>query len=148
MSSELKTDGKFYYQTETHYDQLDGQMLLHHPRYMIFVERAQQLFFESVLNAPRFDWRNFPDMYIVVRKFEIEFLRPIEGVQDIQVVLWPEMVRAAKMKTAFELRSADGSSVFAKGYRLNCKVDQQTHQPVMWTDSFIDGIQRLIDSAS
>jgi len=135
---------KFIYHTETHYDQLDGQMLLHHPRYIIFVERAQQLWFEEVLGAPRFDWRNFPDMYIVVRKIEVEYLKPIDGVQDIQIVLWPESIRAATLKTCFEVRNKAGDVLFARGYRLNCKVAQETHEPAIWSDPFMSRMEELI----
>jgi acyl-CoA thioesterase FadM len=133
--------GHFYFETETYYDQLDGQMILHHPRYFVFVERAQQAWMESVLGAPRFDWRNFPDMYLVVRKLEAEYLLPVEGVKDIVVVLWPEQIRAAKLVMGFEIRSRDLETLYCTGRRVNCKVDRETHRPVMWTDAFLESVQ-------
>ncbi|NDV61418.1 hypothetical protein G0Q06_03035 [Puniceicoccales bacterium CK1056] len=135
--------GHFYFETETYYDQLDGQMILHHPRYFVFIERAQQAWMEAVLGAPRFDWRNFPDMYLVVRKLEVEYLFPIEGVCDITVVLWPERIRAAKLVMGFEIRSPDLERVYCRGTRVNCKVNCEDHKPVFWTDRFID----LVESA-
>ena len=116
--------GHFYFETETYYDQLDGQMILHHPRYFVFIERAQQAWMESVLGAPRFDWRNFPDMYLVVRRLEAEYLVPVEGVRDITVVLWPVSIRAAKLEIQFEIRSPDLKTLYCSGLRLNCKVDK------------------------
>jgi acyl-CoA thioesterase FadM len=133
--------GHFYFETETYYDQLDGQMILHHPRYFVFVERAQQAWMELVLGAPRFDWRNFPDMYLVVRKLEAEYLLPVEGVRDIVVVLWPEQIRAAKLVMGFEIRSPDLETLYCTGRRVNCKVDRETHRPVMWTDAFLEAVR-------
>jgi acyl-CoA thioesterase FadM len=133
--------GHFYFETETYYDQLDGQMILHHPRYFVFIERAQQAWMEAVLGAPRFDWRNFPDMYLVVRKLEAEYLFPVEGVRDITVVLWPERIRAAKLEMGFEIRSPDLDTVYCRGTRINCKVDREDHKPVFWTDRFIDSVE-------
>jgi acyl-CoA thioesterase FadM len=133
--------GHFYFETETYYDQLDGQMILHHPRYFVFVERAQQAWMESVLGAPRFDWRNFPDMYLVVRKLEAEYLVPVEGVKDIVVVLWPDQIRAAKLVMGFEIRSRDLETLYCTGRRVNCKVDRETHRPVMWTDAFLEAVE-------
>ena len=119
-------------------------MILHHPRYFIFVERAQQAWMEGMLGAPRFDWRNFPDMYLVVRKLEAEYLEPVEGVRDVVVVLWPERVRAAKLEMGFELRTPDLEGVYCRGKRINCKVDRETHRPMMWTEGFRERVEREI----
>ena len=126
--------GHYYFDTETFYDQLDGQMILHHPRYFLFVERAQQAWIEATLQAPRFDWRNFPDMYLVVRRLEADYLRPVEGVCDLTVVLYPYRLRAATLEMRFEIRSPDLETLYCKGMRLNCKVDPVHHHPVMWSD--------------
>jgi acyl-CoA thioesterase FadM len=113
-------------------------MIMHHPRYFVFIERAQQAWMESVLGAPRFDWRNFPDMYLVVRKLEAEYLVPIEGVRDITVVLWPAEIKAAKLLMEFEIRSPDLKVLYCRGQRLNCKVDRESHRPVFWSDEFLE----------
>lgn len=141
-------EGHYYFHTETYYDQLDGQMILHHPRYFVLVERAQQAWMESVLGAPRFDWRNFPDMYLVVRKLEAEYLQPIEGVRDITVELWPVRIRAAKLEMGFTFRSPDLETVYCRGTRINCKVARETHQPAMWTDGFLEAVQEGVNLAS
>jgi len=135
--------GYFVYRTETHFDQLDGQMVLHHPRYLVLVERAQQAWIEQVLGAPRFDWRNYPDMYLVVRRIEADYLRPVDGVMDLIVVLRCTGLRAATMTIAFEIRSADGAILYARGERLNCKVDPRTHEPRLWSDAFAERFARL-----
>jgi acyl-CoA thioesterase FadM len=142
-----KLPGHFYFETETFYDQLDGQMILHHPRYFVFIERAQQAWMESILGAPRFDWRNYPDMYLVVRRLEAEYLVPIEGVRDITVVLWPVKVRAATLEIHFEIRSPDLKVLYCNGLRLNCKVDKDSHQPVLWSDSLIQAVEGEIAAA-
>ena len=138
--------GHFYFATETYYDQLDGQMILHHPRYFVFVERAQQAWMESVLGAPRFDWRNFPDMYLVVRKLEAEYLLPVEGVRDITVVLWPERIRSAGLDMGFEIRSPDLETLYCSGRRVNCKVDRETHRPAFWSEGFVEAVESAVKS--
>jgi acyl-CoA thioesterase FadM len=136
--------GHFYFETETYYDQLDGQMILHHPRHFVFVERAQQAWMEAVLGAPRFDWRNFPDMYLVVRRLEADYLLPVEGVQDVTVVLWPDKIGAARLEMCFELRSRDLAVLYCRGRRLNCKVDRDSHRPQFWTAPFVAAVEREI----
>lgn len=147
LNSELmpeKLPGHFYFETETYYDQLDGQMILHHPRYFVFVERAQQAWMEAVLTAPRFDWRNFPDMYLVVRRLEVEYLVPVEGVCDITVVLWPEKIGAARLEMGFELRSRDLETLYCRGRRVNCKVDRESHRPEFWTEPFLESVGKEV----
>ncbi|MFP4281757.1 MAG: acyl-CoA thioesterase [Opitutales bacterium] len=138
LNLELLPAGCFLYRTETHYDDLDGQMLVHHPKYLTLVERAQQAWFEAVLEAPRFDWRNFPDMYHVVRRVEVDYLSPIDGVMPVAVVLWCQRLRAAGMTTGFALQTDDGSRLFARGARTNCRIALEDHRPVMWTETFLE----------
>lgn len=139
--------GHYYFETETYYDQLDGQMILHHPRYFVFVERAQQAWMEAILGAPRFDWRNFPDMYLVVRQLEAEYLLPVEGVRDIVVVLWPERIRAAKLVMGFEIRSPDLSVLYCRGRRVNGKVDREHHRPAFWSEAFVEAVKFHVEAA-
>lgn len=139
---------EFIYDTETFYDQLDGQMILHHPRYLIFVERAQQLWFEYLLGAPRFDWKNFPDMYLVVRKLEAEYLLPVDGVVPIRVAIFPLQIRAATLRIGFRIESPDQLKVYCRGERLNCKVDPATHEPRIWSDALLAEIHKIIEARS
>ena len=39
----------FTYQTEVFFDELDGLGMLHHTRYLLHLERAQQQFFQELL---------------------------------------------------------------------------------------------------
>jgi acyl-CoA thioester hydrolase len=128
--------GTFPYRSEIHYDELDGQMLLHHPRYLIHVERAQQAWFEHLLGASRFDWRNHPDMFHVVRRIEIDYLRPVDGVFPVVVLLWCRRLRAAALETGFLLAAADDGRVFARGCRTNCRISMEDRQAVMWSERF------------
>ena len=139
--------GCFLYRTQTHYDDLDGQMLVHHPKYLTFVERAQQLWFESVLQAPRFDWQNFPDMYHVVSRIEIDYLRSIDGVLPIAVILWCQRLRAGSMTTGFAIQSGDGSALYARGLRTNCRIASDDHRAMIWTDAFLERFRALEASA-
>ena len=130
--------GAFVFETEVFYDDLDGQMLLHHPRYLMLVERAQQSWFETVLEAPRFDWKRFPDMYHVVRRVDIDYLKPVSRVGDLSVVLWCQRLRAAGMSTGFVLQATDASIVYARGIRTNCRISMEDGRPLIWTDRFLE----------
>jgi|TARA_B110000438_G_scaffold146580_1_gene141233 acyl-CoA thioesterase FadM len=135
--------GCFLYQTDTHYDDLDGQMVVHHPKYLTFVERAQQLWFESVLGAPRFDWEKFPDMYHVVSRIESDYLSSINGVVPISIVLWCQRLRAGSMTTGFAIQSGDKERLYARGFRTNCRISAEDHRPLIWTDSFLERFGEL-----
>jgi acyl-CoA thioester hydrolase len=76
-----------------------------------------------------------------VRKLEAEYLVPVEGVRDIVVVLWPEQIRAAKLVMGFEIRSPDLETLYCRGWRVNCKVDRETHRPAMWSDPFLEAVR-------
>lgn len=134
----------FTFQAEVFYDQFDAQMILHHPQYLVLVERAQQAWVEHVLEAPRFDWENFPDMYLVARRVEIDFLGSVAKPGHVLVDLWCLQLRAAKWKVGFRLRSEDGHAVYAQGHRLNCKVAPETHQPRLWSDRFQECMGALV----
>lgn len=140
--------GTFLYQTATHYDQLDGQMILHHPRYFIFVERAQQAWMEWLLGAPRFDWRNFPDLYVVVRRVEADYLQSVSGVCDIAVLLTPVRIRAAKLEIAFSICTPDLQTEYCRGRRITGKVSPGDHQPVFWTDRLRAAVETEIRAAA
>lgn len=135
--------GCFLFQTETHYDDLDGQMVVHHPKYLTFVERAQQYWFERVLDAPRFDWANFPDMYHVVSRIEADYLGPIDGVMPISVILWCQRLRAGSMTTGFAIQSSDEKRLFARGFRTNTRISPEDHRPLIWTDQFLERFGEL-----
>ena len=42
----------FSYTSEVYFDELDGLGFLHHTRYLLHLERAQQKFFEQLLGVP------------------------------------------------------------------------------------------------
>lgn len=57
----------YTYQSEVYFDELDGLGLLHHTRYLLHLERAQQKFFEKLLGVPDFDVDRDEDIYVVVQ---------------------------------------------------------------------------------
>jgi len=134
----------YTFRAEVYYDQFDPQMILHHPQYLILVERALQAWMEHVLAAPRFDWQNFPDMYLVARKIEIDFLGSVTKPSTVLVQLWCLQLRAAKWSVGFRLVSEDGQTTYAEGRRLSCKVAPETHQPRLWSDLFLERMGALV----
>ncbi len=126
----------FIYRTRSHFDDLDAQWILHHSRQIRYVERAQQALFDQVMETDSFDPWKYPDLNIVVRKLDVDYLLPLKGVRPFIITLRVTRLRAAGMTTAFEFRSADGKALYTRGYREVCKLSMETMQPELWTDEF------------
>jgi len=47
-------------------------------------------------------------------------------------------LRSCTMTTAFELRSADGETVFSHGTRETCRIKVGELRPEMWTDRYLE----------
>ena len=63
----------FTYLSEVHFDELDALGLLHHTRYLLHLERAQQKFFEKLLGVDDFNMDRDEDIYVVVHGLEARF---------------------------------------------------------------------------
>ena len=128
----------FVHRSHVAFDELDMQGILHHSRHLLHVERAQQAFFEEVMDAPGFRPDVYPDLHAVVRKLNIEYLRPLDGVRPILVTLRVVRLRSCSMNIAFELLSEDGEILFSRGERETCRVKTGELAPAMWSDEFIE----------
>jgi len=53
---------RFVFNSEVFFDELDGLGILHHTRYMLHLERAQQKFFEHLLGVDDFDTERDEDI--------------------------------------------------------------------------------------
>lgn len=129
-------DGCFTYHTQTFFDELDAQWILHHSRQIAAVERAQQAFFDHVMDADQFDPHRFPDINVVVRRLEVDYLVPLKGVGPYKITLRVARLREAAMTTAFELRSTNGDILYTRGLRTVCKLSMKSGAPCGWTPEF------------
>ncbi|MGJ3242769.1 MAG: acyl-CoA thioesterase [Opitutales bacterium] len=129
-------DGVFIYRTRTHFDQLDALDILHHSRYFLFAERAQQAFFDHVMEAETFNTERYTDLYAVVRSVDLEYLRPIDGVFPFHVALVVDRLREAALTTRVGFFDASGETLYARGRRTTCHLSPTTHQPAGWSPLF------------
>ena len=67
----------FTYPSEVYFDELDGLGFLHHTRYLLHLERAQQKFFEQLLGVPDFNADRDEDIYVVVHGLDARFRVPL-----------------------------------------------------------------------
>lgn len=132
----LPNDGRFTYNTQTFFDELDAQWILHHSRQIVAVERAQQAFFDHVMGAEQFDPYRYPDINVVVRRLEVDYLIPLKGVGPYKILLRVVRLREAAITTAFELRSRDDATLYTKGLRTVCKLSMKNGNPCGWTQEF------------
>lgn len=128
---------EFEYVSFVAFDELDMQGILHHSRHLLHVERACHAFFQSVMGAEGFRPDLFPDLNAVVRRLNIEYVRPLAGVVPITVALCVTRLRSCTMTTAFELRSADGTAVYSRGEREICRVKPDELRPELWSDGYV-----------
>jgi acyl-CoA thioesterase FadM len=90
----------FEFASHVAFDELDMQGILHHSRHLLHVERACHAFFTAVMGAEGFRPDLFQDLNAVVRRLNIEYLRPLAGVVPITVALWVTRLRSCTMTTA------------------------------------------------
>lgn len=133
--------GLFVYRTQTHFDDLDSLWMLYHARYLNFLERAQQSFFDLVMQAECFDPKRYPDTYQVVRDVQVRYLRSIDFVGPFFIAMRVAKVRAAGITMEFAFRSEDGQTLYAKGTRTACHLGED-HQPAPWSDTFRNGFEK------
>lgn len=126
----------FTYHSEVYFDELDGLGVLHHTRYFLHLERAQQKFFEHLLGVDDFNADRDEDIYVVVHSLESRFRQPVRNPGTIVIEYAIERIRSCGVTMAFEIRDPKTEIVYCDGTRTVCKLSGKTHQPTPWTDAF------------
>lgn len=127
---------RFLYQAEVFFDELDALGILHHTRYMLHLERAQQKFFEHLLGVEDFNAERDEDIYVVVHSLNTRFREPFRNPGPIVVDYGIERVRSGGVTMDFVIRDPAGESIYCEGERTVCKLSAETHQPKPWTEPF------------
>jgi acyl-CoA thioester hydrolase len=114
------------------FDELDMLGVLHNARYAIHVERAMTAFYHSL---PGLD---AADDNVVVKQYEIEFLRPFtqEGGELIVEIGLGRLGNTSAVYTFRCLSEAeDGTEIeHARGSRTIVKVTRRDLRPAAWSD--------------
>lgn len=126
----------FTYLSDVYFDELDGLGVLHHTRYLLHLERAQQKFFEHLLGVPDFDADRDEDIYVVVHSLDARFREPVRNPGRIAVEYTIEKIRSGGVTMAFTIRHPDEATVYCTGNRTVCKLSAATHRPAAWTEPF------------
>lgn len=126
----------FTYFADVYFDELDGLGVLHHTRYLLHLERAQQKFFEHLLGVSDFDADRDEDIYVVVHSLDARFREPVRTPGRIAVEYTIEKIRSGGVTMAFTIRHPDEAIVYCTGTRTVCKLSAETHRPTAWTESF------------
>ena len=126
----------FTYSSEVYFDELDGLGFLHHTRYLLHLERAQQKFFEQLLGVPDFDADRDEDIYVVVHGLEVRFREPLCKPGKIVVEYQIVKIRSCGVTMDFTIRAPESKTIYSTGSRTLCKLSAKTHRPVAWTDAF------------
>lgn len=132
----LQPDKTFVVLMKAWFDQTDGLGILHHSHYVLFMERAQKMMFVDLMGKDTIDPAVAPDVYVVVRDIQVQYLQPIRPECEIKIILRVKKVRAAGLIVDFEFRSSDHQVLFAKASRTVCRMDGRTHQPAEWSEEF------------
>ena len=107
----------FSYTSEVYFDELDGLGFLHHTRYLLHLERAQQKFFEQLLGVPDFDADRDEDIYVVVHgldaRFRVPLSTPCKIVVDYQIV----KIRSGGVTMDFTIRAPEDKTIYCTGTR-------------------------------
>lgn len=126
----------YTYLSDVYFDELDGLGVLHHTRYLLHLERAQQKFFETLLGVPDFNVDRDEDIYVVVHGLEARFREPLRTPGKIAIDYQIEKIRSGGVTMTFTLRHPDEDTIYCTGTRTVCKLSAQTHRPTPWTDPF------------
>ena len=80
----------FTYLSDVHFDELDALGVLHHTRYLLHLERAQQKFFEQLLGVDDFNTDRDEDIYVVVHGIEARFRQPLRNRSATSYTNFPD----------------------------------------------------------
>lgn len=126
----------FSYNSHVYFDELDALGVLHHTRYLLHLERAQQNFFEHLLGVDDFDVDRDEDIYVVVHSLSSRFREPFRKPGPIVVEYQIERVRSGGVSMRYRICDPEGKHTYCDGTRTVCKLSAQSHQPTPWTEPF------------
>jgi acyl-CoA thioester hydrolase len=139
-----ETGGKLLYvhRSTVWFDELDMLGVLHNARYAIHVERAMTAWYHSLSGLDP------SDDNVVVKHYEIEFLRPFTRERG-ELVVEVGLGRLGNTSAVYTFRclseGADGAEVeHARGTRTIVKVTRGDLRPAPWSDS----LRALVSAAA
>jgi len=131
----------YTYQSTVYFDELDGLGLLHHTRYLLHLERAQQKFFEMLLGVDDFDADRDEDIYVVVHSLTARYRQAFSKPGPIAIDYTLGKIRSGGLTMGFAIRCPKDGTVYCDGERTVCKLSATTHRPAAWSESFRQALE-------
>lgn len=127
-----------FYETsfDVYFDDLDMFGILHNARYLLFMERGLGEFWKR-LGWGGFDRHDDPDRFHLVRMNQLEYLRPVVGVQELRVRLNVKHIGNTSAVFSFRMMPMDEDIDYAVGQRVIVHIDQETRRPTPWSEPML-----------
>ena len=120
-----------------YFDDLDVFGVLHNARYPLLLERTIGDFWKRMGWGGLAELDRNPDQFHLVRVNHLEYVKAVEGVDEVRVRVWVEKLGRTSLTFAFSVLPTDEDTVFAKGYRVLVCVDPHTRRPKPWSSEFV-----------
>jgi acyl-CoA thioester hydrolase len=132
MNAESPGKPLYLHRATVWFDELDMVGVLHNARYAIHVERAMTALYHSLTGLDP------SDSYVVVKHYEIEFLRPFTRERG-ELVVEIGLGRLGRTSAVYTFRclseGGDGAEIeHARGTRTIVKVTRGDLRPAPWSD--------------
>ncbi|MBS2962440.1 hypothetical protein KGA66_05245 [Actinocrinis puniceicyclus] len=140
MTAEAADKPLYLHRSTVWFDELDMVGVLHNARYAIHVERAMAAFYHSRTGLDP------SDSHVVVKHYEIEFLRPFTRERG-ELLVEVGLGRLGRTSAVYTFRCVstgdDGSEVeHARGTRTIVKVTPGDLKPAPWSEGLRAAVAR------
>lgn len=126
------------------FDDLDIFGVLHNARYPLLIERTIGSFWKKLGFGGLVDLSKNPDQFHLVRVNHFEYIRAVEGVDEVRCRIWIDNLGNTSLTFGFSLLPIDEDTPYCTGHRVLVCVDQNTRKPKPWTETFRQKVQSYV----
>lgn len=119
-----------------YFDDLDIFGVLHNARYALLLERTIGDFWKKMGWGGLAELERNPDQFHLVRVNHLEYVRAVEGIDEVRVRIWVEKLGKTSLIFGFSVLPTDEDTSFAKGHRVLVCVDPNGRTPKPWSNEF------------
>ena len=119
-----------------YFDDLDALGVLHNARYPLLIERTIGDFWKKMGWGGLSDLHRNPDQFHLVRVNHFEYIKAVEGVDEVRVRVWVEKLGTTSLTFGFSVLPIDEDIICCAGYRVLVSVDPETRTSKPWSPAF------------
>ena len=119
-----------------YFDDLDVFRVLHNARYPLLIEGPSVLSGRKWGGVDYQELERNPDQFQLVRVNHFEYIRAVEGVDEVRVRVWVEKLGRTSLIFGFSVLPIDEDTPYAIGHRVLVCVDPDARQPKPWSNEF------------